>query len=392
MSSGFRQGSILGGRYRLERILGVGGMASVWLARDERLHRPVALKILSDTLLADPSYLDRFRREAQLAAALSHPKLVRIYDFEGDGERPYLAMEYVEGETLADHLATGEGLGGSELHSLAAGLLEALEHIHRSGIIHRDVKPANVMITREGAVKLTDFGIAQPENATRLTRTGLVVGTLSYMAPEVLHGGPATPISDLYSCGVLLKEAGGEKMPAALKNLTVSLAADDPTGRPTSATEALAMLRRPAPTATTEPLPARTPNTPPTALRRQGPPRAILWAGGLALLLALIIAGASFLSGDGSPDRDAANRVEQESRDGSPNGSSQGSGQEATTDETPTQEASTEKAPTSETTTNEAPQADLANSADSQASGKSKEAKPAEKPEPPGKAKGLKKE
>src|SRR5215218_8809416 len=114
MATGFEQGSLLGGRYRLKRLLGTGGMASVWLARDERLRRPVAVKVISDTLAADANYLRRFRREARLAAGLSHPNLVMLYDFGGEGDRPFLAMEYVQGGTLADRISAGTARAGPE--------------------------------------------------------------------------------------------------------------------------------------------------------------------------------------------------------------------------------------------------------------------------------------
>jgi serine/threonine-protein kinase len=143
MAIRLRDGALLGGRYRLERVLGTGGMATVWLARDERLGRPVAAKILSDTLAADPTYLRRFRREVRLAAGLSHPNLVTVYDFGGEGERPYLAMEYVEGGSLADRISAGTARA-LDPSRLARELLGALDHIHGAGIVHRDIKPGNV--------------------------------------------------------------------------------------------------------------------------------------------------------------------------------------------------------------------------------------------------------
>jgi serine/threonine protein kinase len=222
MGNGFREASLLGKRYRLERVLGTGGMATVWLARDERLRRPVAAKILSDTLAADPAYLRRFHREARVAAGLSHPNLVKVYDFGGEGERPYLVMEYVERGSLADRISEGSARG-LDASRLARELLEALDHIHGAGIVHRDVKPGNVLIAPDGTAKLTDFGIAQPEGATRLTSTGLVVGTRSYIAPEVGRGEPATVRSDLYSCGTVLREASGDPPPPELAALVTRL-------------------------------------------------------------------------------------------------------------------------------------------------------------------------
>ena len=313
MATGFQQGSLLGGRYRLKRLVGTGGMASVWLARDERLRRPVAVKVISDTLAADANYLRRFRREARLAAGLSHPNLVMLYDFGGEGDRPFLAMEYVQGGTLADRISAGtaRALGPSRL---ARELLAALDHIHRAGIVHRDVKPANVLIATDGTAKLTDFGIAQPEDATRLTSTGLVVGTRSYIAPEVGRGEPATRRSDLYSCAIVLREAIGDPPPPELADLVARLGDPDPGRRPESASRALALLAGPSAaagpeastaTAPTEPLaPDRTARTIPIGARpresRRGPafmlgaPRRL---AAMALVAALIVLGVILLAG-----------------------------------------------------------------------------------------------
>jgi serine/threonine protein kinase len=194
-------GSLADGRYTLERRLGAGGMAAVWLARDERLGRHVAIKALSDTLAGEEGYVRRFRREARVAAGLSHPNLVRVFDF-GDDPRPYLVMEYVEGGTLAEHLRDEREL---DCNGLVRRLLDALVHVHEAHIVHRDVKPANVLMGTDRRARLTDFGIAQPEDATQLTQTGGVMGTMRYLAPEVLEGEPATPGSDLYALGMLIR-------------------------------------------------------------------------------------------------------------------------------------------------------------------------------------------
>ena len=192
----FGPGAILGERYRLERRIASGGMATVWLARDEELERRVAIKVLSDVLAEDPAYTERFRREARVAAGLSNPNLVRVFDYSAESERPYIAMEYVEGGTLADRVAQGTA-DDFDSRRLARELLGALAAIHAAGVIHRDVKPSNVLLDPNGSTRLTDFGIARPENATELTGTGQVLGTLKYMAPEVLAGQPATERSDL---------------------------------------------------------------------------------------------------------------------------------------------------------------------------------------------------
>ena len=226
------------GRYRLERLLGAGGMASVWLARDDRLDRLVAVKVMSDSLAADPSYARRFEREARTAAGLSHTNLVRVFDYETDGPRPALVMEYVEGGTLAEAVERGEP-APVDPETLARELLEALAHVHAAGIAHRDVKPANVLLGADGRARLTDFGIAQPEDATRLTQIGAVIGTVKYLAPEVIQGADASPASDLFAAGVVLRECAGPSPPARLARLVERLTDAEPDRRPGSARAAL---------------------------------------------------------------------------------------------------------------------------------------------------------
>ena len=234
-------GTRLKERYRLERLLGRGGMASVWLAGDEILDRPVAVKVLSDTIASDPEFVARFRREARIAAGLSHPHLIGIYDYADGEERPYLVMEYVEGDNLAERVASGARV---DPERLARELLGALAHIHGAGILHRDVKPQNVLLGPDGGAKLIDFGIALPRDATALTRTGNLLGTARYVAPEVMSGGPATEQSDLYSCGVVLRDCMGKQPSRHLSELAERMASQDPGRRPASATEALARLER----------------------------------------------------------------------------------------------------------------------------------------------------
>ncbi|HEU5104825.1 MAG TPA: serine/threonine-protein kinase [Solirubrobacterales bacterium] len=240
MAATIGTGELLKDRYRLERTLGRGGMAAVWLGQDEVLERPVAVKVLSDTIAGDPGFVARFRREAQVAASLSHPNLVGVYDFSEEGERPYLVMQFVPGENLAAHLERGAPL---DCEQLARELLEAVAHIHGAGILHRDIKPGNIVIEPDGTAKLIDFGIAQPRDATAMTRTGLILGTERYAAPEVMDGHPATEQSDLYSCGVLLRSCGGQQS-RALEETIEWLAAPDPGQRPSSARQALARLER----------------------------------------------------------------------------------------------------------------------------------------------------
>ena len=224
------------GRYRLDAVIGRGGMAIVWRARDLQLDRDVAIKVISDVLAVDPRFVARFEREARLAAGLNHPNLVKVFDFSVDTERPFLIMEYVPGGTLAE--ARQEEL---EVESLARGLLDALAHIHAAGILHRDVKPANVLLGVDGSPRLTDFGIARGDETSGLTQTGQVLGTLRYIAPEVAAGQPATVQSDLYSLGIMLGEIHGRPS-EALSYLLPRLVARDPADRPASAAHALAEL------------------------------------------------------------------------------------------------------------------------------------------------------
>jgi eukaryotic-like serine/threonine-protein kinase len=250
----FEPGSVLGGRYRLERPIATGGMATVWLAHDAELDRDVAVKILSDVLAENPTYTERFRREARVASRLSNPNLVRMFDYSGRTERPYIVMEHIGGGTLADRIAAGS-LTEVDPERIAVELLNALAAIHEAGVVHRDVKPSNVLLDGEGHAHLTDFGIAQPEDATQLTETGQVIGTLKYMAPEVLAGSPATTRSDLYSLGVVLAECVGGRPAPRLEALIDRLTANDPEGRPASATQALGLLETYEDRATTATVP-----------------------------------------------------------------------------------------------------------------------------------------
>ena len=235
-----RQGSELaGGRYVLERRLGAGGMATVWLATDDRLQRRVAIKLPSEALLADESFARRFEREAQTAAALSHPNLVPVYDFGTEADRPYLVSEYIEGASLAKLRDRERSPATADV---AEAVLAALDHIHSSGIIHRDVKPGNVLVDPAGRILLTDFGIAQSTEETRLTKTGNVIGTPDYLAPELRRGERAGPATDLYACGVLLREQLREHDPDRLHDLVEELTAEAPHDRPESAATALVAL------------------------------------------------------------------------------------------------------------------------------------------------------
>jgi serine/threonine-protein kinase len=208
----------LSGRYSVERTLGRGGMAIVFLAHDGELDRPVALKVLADNLAGDAAVRHRFLREARLAARISHPNVVTVYDAGDEAERPFIVMEYVDGETLADRLARGR-LAAADAVDVAVQLCAALEHAHRAGLVHRDVKPQNVLLRADGVAKLADFGIARAAEQTRLTEAGTLLGTASYLAPELAAGGEASPASDLYSLGVLLYESLTGRLPHEVHSL-----------------------------------------------------------------------------------------------------------------------------------------------------------------------------
>jgi hypothetical protein len=197
---------ILGGRYRLLRRIASGGMGSVWEAEDTVLHRKVAVKVLSEALAEEDRFVERFRREARAAAGLSHPNVAGVFDYGEDGDRPFIVMELLDGETLAERLRRQGRLPWREAVAIAGQVAAALEAAHRSGIVHRDVKPGNIMIAPAGDVKVMDFGIAAATWAAPLTATGTAMGTATYISPEQTAGRRVTPESDVYSLGVVLYE------------------------------------------------------------------------------------------------------------------------------------------------------------------------------------------
>jgi eukaryotic-like serine/threonine-protein kinase len=198
--------SLFDGRYLIVRKLGSGGMANVYLAHDQELGRRVAIKILDDRHAADEQFVERFRREAQNAAGLSHPSIVSIYD-RGEAEGTYyIAMEYVEGRTLKELLvARGPSPLGIAI-DYTRQILSALRFAHRNGIVHRDIKPHNVIVDGEGRVKVMDFGIARAGAASQMTEAGSIIGTAQYLSPEQARGAPVDQTSDLYSTGIVLYE------------------------------------------------------------------------------------------------------------------------------------------------------------------------------------------
>jgi serine/threonine-protein kinase len=204
-----REQVVLNGRYELHRRIGRGGMAEVYLARDRLLDRPVAIKILFPEFAADPSFVARFRREAQAAANLNHPNIVGVYDWGKERGTYYIVMEYVDGRTVSEIIRTDGPLDPKQAAGIAADVAAGLGFAHRKGVVHRDIKPGNILITGTGEVKVADFGIARAMTATTdddLTQVGSVMGTATYFSPEQAQGKPVDPRSDLYSLGVVLYE------------------------------------------------------------------------------------------------------------------------------------------------------------------------------------------
>lgn len=207
-----RQGALFAGRYRLERKLGSGGMADVWLAEDQELGRKVAVKILHERYANDAQFVERFRREATHAASLSHPNIVSIFDRGEAGGSYYIVMEYVEGRTLKELIVTRGACPIPVAISYVRQILAGLRFAHRAGIVHRDVKPHNVIVDSEGHVKVMDFGIARA-GTSQMTEVGSIIGTAQYLSPEQARGAPVDESSDLYSTGILLYEILTGKVP-----------------------------------------------------------------------------------------------------------------------------------------------------------------------------------
>jgi eukaryotic-like serine/threonine-protein kinase len=299
---------------RVERILGRGGMALVYLALDEA-DRPVAVKLLADNLAADPEMRRRFLREAALAERVCHPNIVRVLgNGVAGGGRPYIILEYVSGPTLADKLGRQGRLPAEQVRCLGAQVAAGLAHAHAAGLVHRDVKPQNLLLTLDETVKITDFGIARVAEGTRLTQVGAILGTAAYLAPEQAAGEDATAAVDVYALGVVLYEllvgrtpySGGTlpellhaqqtqvplppralapQTPPTLNALVLDCLAHDPQRRP-SAGELQRALSDPEPEAPTRVLPRQT-EAPTRIERRSHRPR--LWLSLSATVAALAI-------------------------------------------------------------------------------------------------------
>ncbi|MFB4269343.1 serine/threonine-protein kinase [Nonomuraea sp. GTA35] len=250
-------------RYLLVSRIATGGMGEVWRARDELLGREVAVKILRSHIYADPTFRERFRNEARLTAALADPGVAQIFDYGEQSELAYLVMELVHGEPLSAILARNGAIGPEVALDVVHQTAKALHAAHSAGIIHRDIKPGNLLVTPEGTIKVTDFGIARALEAAPVTQTGTVLGTAQYVSPEQAQGFPLTPATDLYSLGVVAYEclAGrtpfrgdsqvaialqhlneqppplGVDVPAQVRELVMALLAKEPAQRPGSALE-----------------------------------------------------------------------------------------------------------------------------------------------------------
>ena len=333
------QGTLLDGRYRVIRHLGSGGMASVLLCQDERLDRLVAVKRLH---AESPEDIERrFAREAKLGASLNHPNLVSVFDTATDAEGVLIVMEYVPGEPLSRALRQGP-LGPHRVGSMATEIGEALDHAHEQGVIHRDVKPGNVLLRNDGASKLVDLGIATVADGTRITRSGTVLGTAAYMAPEQLEGREPGPGVDIYALAAVCFEAlSGRKprdgatplqiahsiasepapdlreswpaAPAPAAELLSQGMAQDPGDRPRSAgrmgaelARALAAPPQP-PTARTRRIRPAATATPPTRSRRLP-----LIIAGVILALAVAVGAAALSSGGGGGDEPARDRAQSQ--------------------------------------------------------------------------------
>lgn len=194
------------GRYKISNEIATGGMGTVYVAHDERLNRPVALKVLAYNLLVDGALVERFRREARAVAALGHPNIANVFDYGEEDGRPVIAMELAPGRDLARILRATGPLEPARAARIGRQICAALAHAHAAGIVHRDIKPANVIVSDDDDVKVTDFGIARATGDEKLTATGSVMGTAHYISPEQAGGGPINAQSDIYSAGIVLYE------------------------------------------------------------------------------------------------------------------------------------------------------------------------------------------
>ncbi|WP_164984053.1 serine/threonine-protein kinase, partial [Cellulomonas endophytica] len=293
------EGTVLGGRYRLDRPIATGGMGEVWAGTDLSLERPVAVKVLREEFAGDPTFLARFQAEARNSADLRHAAIAQMFDYGEQEGSAYLVQELVDGEPLSEVLEREPVLPPERLVPILVQSARGLDAAHRAGVVHRDVKPGNILVTGDGTVKITDFGVSRAAGQQTMTATGMVMGTAQYLSPEQAVGRPATPLSDLYALGVVAYEAlAGRRpftgpttvdiavahvnspvpplppaVPVALAALVLRLLAKDPAARPGSGAELAALLEAAGRSLTT----TRTPVWPRTgaggALPPSYPPR-----------------------------------------------------------------------------------------------------------------------
>ena len=341
--------SLLGGRYQLTEQLAAGGMGEVWAATDQVLGRQVAVKILRRELAEDPTFRERFRAEARHAAGLSHGGIAAVYDYD-DGTAdmkaaPFLVLEYVPGEPLSTTISREGTLSPEQTLDIVSQSAQALQVAHDGGVIHRDVKPGNLLLTPDGRVKITDFGISRAMNSVPLTLTGSIMGTAYYISPEQASGGSVTPASDIYSLGIVAYEcltgrrpfdgdtpvtvalaqvreeppALPRELPTPVRDLVMRMLAKAPEDRPGSAEEvareAAALLTSGAlsgsaispPTLVAPAVPPRSTDTdpgfflPPAAGSRSKLPYAVLAATLLVLIVLAIVLGGDDAGSDDTP-------------------------------------------------------------------------------------------
>ena len=206
-------GAVLDGRYKIEKIIGIGGMAVVYKAHDMLMNRPVAVKMLKDEIAGDEESVKRFVNESKAVAMMSHRNIVSIYDVSVRDDVKYIVMEYIEGITLRNYMSKRGQLTLREIISYTEQILLALSHAHSKGIVHRDIKPQNIMLLKNGIIKVTDFGIAKLPNAETVTMTDKAIGTVYYISPEQASGQPIDRRSDLYSLGVMMYEMATGELP-----------------------------------------------------------------------------------------------------------------------------------------------------------------------------------
>ena len=223
----------IAGRYRVEGRLGIGGMATVHLAFDQRLERYVAIKLLAEHLADDPAFVSRFRREALAAARLVHPNIVQVFDFGFDEHhhQHFIVMEHVQGQSCAELLRDHGHLDVAETVDIVSQGCRGLDYAHRNGVVHRDVKPGNLLVAESGGVKLADFGIARATDQSSITQVGSVLGTAAYLAPEQARGEEAGPRADLYSLGVVTYQLMSGRLPyeaASLSELALKQQRESP--------------------------------------------------------------------------------------------------------------------------------------------------------------------